>query len=655
MNYETLASEIKEGVGGQDNIISVIHCATRLRFKLKDNAAAHADALKNNPGIIMVVESGGQFQVVVGNQVAEVYQALLSLDGMARFSDPSASSEEKKENLLARFIDIISSIFTPFVGVMAAMGILKGFLALGIATQIIVESSGTYKLLFAASDALFYFFPIVLGYTAGKKFGGNPFTTLVIGATLVHPSMIAAFSAMQAPDHPILHFLGLPITFINYSSSVIPILFASWVSCKLEKPLNHWLHANIRNFFTPLLCVAISVPLTFLVIGPSATWLSQMLSGGYQWLYGLNSMLAGAVMGAFWQVCVIFGLHWGFVPLMLNNLSVMGHDTLLPLLTPAVLGQAGATLGVLLRTRDMKRKGIAGSAFSAAIFGITEPAVYGVTLPLRRPFIFGCIGGAVGAAVMGYFHTTIYSFGFPSIFTFTQIIPSTGVDSSVWAAVIGTLAAFTFAAITSWAFGIPKDDAQEAVVESTTQPAATPDYTGVVHDEPVTRDEPCIRDDSFTRDEKRVCTEELCSPLVGEVVPLAQVTDRTFASGVMGKGVAIRPLQGRLCAPVDGTVMSVFKTHHAIGLASRGGAEILIHVGIDTVRLDGRYFTVHVRVGDVVRRGDLLLEFDGPAIEAAGYDLTTPIVITNSENYQGVTPVASGKVDTNTPLVQLVY
>ncbi|WES88586.1 PTS beta-glucoside transporter subunit IIABC [Dickeya fangzhongdai] len=630
MNYETLASEIRDGIGGKDNIISVIHCATRLRFKLRDNANANADALKNNPGIIMVVESGGQFQVVVGNQVADVYQALLSLDGMARFSDSVAPEEEKKNSLFAGFIDIISSIFTPFVGVMAATGILKGFLALGVATHFMSESSGTYKVLFAASDALFYFFPIVLGYTAGKKFGGNPFTTLVIGATLVHPSMIAAFNAMQTPDHPTLHFLGIPITFINYSSSVIPILFASWVSCKLEKPLNRWLHANIRNFFTPLLCIVISVPLTFLLIGPSATWLSQMLAGGYQWLYGLNSLLAGAVMGALWQVCVIFGLHWGFVPLMLNNFSVIGHDTLLPLLVPAVLGQAGATLGVLLRTRDLKRKGIAGSAFSAAIFGITEPAVYGVTLPLRRPFIFGCIGGALGAAVMGYSHTTMYSFGFPSIFSFTQVIPPTGVDSSVWAAVIGTLAAFTFAALTSWSFGVPKDETQPAAADSPAVPVETQDNAGAVRD------------------------ETLFSPLAGEVLPLEQVADRTFASGVMGKGIAIRPTQGRLYAPVDGTVASLFKTHHAIGLASRGGAEVLMHVGIDTVRLDGRYFTPHVRVGDVVRQGDLLLEFDGPAIEAAGYDLTTPIVITNSEDYRGVEPVASGKVDANAPLTQLV-
>ncbi|WP_315710486.1 PTS beta-glucoside transporter subunit IIABC [Brenneria uluponensis] len=634
MKYKTLANEIIEGVGGLSNINSVLHCATRLRFKLKDNNKANATALKNNPGIIMVVESGGQFQVVIGNHVNEVYQDLIEMSGIQNLSDTSRDSsgdDTTKENILSRLIDVISGIFTPFIGVMAASGILKGFLALSLALGWMSDKSGTYKILFASSDALFYFFPIILGYTAGKKFGGNPFVSMVIGGTLVHPSMIAAFNAMQTAGYQSLHFLGIPITFINYSSSVIPIIFASWVSCKLEKPLNAFLHVNIRNFFTPLLCVMITVPLTFLLIGPTATWLSQMLASGYQLLYGFNSLLAGVFMGAIWQVCVIFGLHWGFIPIMLNNLSVMGHDTLLPLLTPAVLGQAGATLGVLLRTRDMKLKGISGSALSAAIFGITEPAIYGVTLPLRRPFIFGCIGGAIGAGIMGYFHSTIYSFGFPSIFTFTQIIPPSGIDSSVWAAIIGTAIAFVFAALATWLFGIKTAQPETATtaIESVQSSSAS----------------------FVTGDGRR---QTIMSPIQGKVLPLDQLSDRTFASGLMGKGIAIKPTEGQLFSPVNGTVASFFKTHHAIGLSTDEGAEVLIHVGVDTVKLDGKYFTPHVSIGDVVKQGDLLLEFDCLAIEQAGYDTTTPIIITNSDDYIDVLPVASGDITAKIPLLVLV-
>ncbi|WP_116186657.1 PTS beta-glucoside transporter subunit IIABC [Pectobacterium aquaticum] len=632
MEYKALATEILDGVGGRGNIISVIHCATRLRFKLKDNKKADAAALKNHSGVIMVVESGGQFQVVVGNHVSDVYRSLQNIAGL---TDQAGSSnnedgDEKKGNLLSRFIDVISGIFTPLIGVMVASGILKGFLALSLVCGWMVETSGTYKVLFAASDALFFFFPVVLGYTAGKKFGGNPFVTMVIGATLVHPSMITEFGAMQSANYQPLYFLGIPITFINYASSVIPIIFSAWLSSRLEKPLNAILHINIRNFFTPLLCLCITVPVTFLLIGPAATWLGHMLAGGYQLIYGLNSTIAGALMGALWQVFVIFGLHWGLTPLMINNLSVLGHDTLLPLLTPAVLGQAGAVLGVLLRTRDMKLKGISGSAFSAAIFGITEPAVYGVTLPLKRPFIFGCLGGAIGAGVMGYFHTTIYSFGFPSIFTFTQVIPPAGVDNSVWAAIIGTAIAFTFAAVATWAFGIPPQENAPAANAPTTAQQATQ------------------RQSDATR------KQEINSPIEGTVLPLEQVGDETFASGLMGKGIAIKPLAGRVVSPVNGKVASLFKTHHAIGLESEEGAEVLIHVGIDTVKLDGQYFTAHIKTGDVVKQGDLLVEFDYQAIEKAGYDTTTPVIITNSEDYVDVLPTAGDTVQEQGALLTLI-
>lgn len=629
MEYKMLASEIIEGVGGRDNINSVLHCATRLRFKLKDSAKADAATLKNNPGVIMVVESGGQFQVVIGNHVSDVYRDVVAAAGMENSENADSPQETPSDSLFSRFIDIIAGIFTPFIGVMAASGILKGLLALCQALGWLNESHGTYQILYAASDALFYFFPVILGYTAGKKFGGNPFTTMVIGGTLVHPLMITAFNAMQSADYQPMTFLGIPITFLNYSSSVIPIIFASWVSSRLEKKLSALLHANVRNFLTPLLCICITVPLTFLVIGPCATWLSELLASGYQWLYNLNSVVAGAVMGAIWQICVIFGLHWGLVPLMLNNLSVLGHDTLLPLLTPAVLAQAGATLGVLLRTRDAKLKGIAGSAFSASIFGITEPAVYGVTLPLRRPFIFGCMGGAIGAGIMGYFHTTIYSFGLPSIFTFTLIIPPEGFNSSVWAAIVGTVVAFLFAAVASWMFGIPATPL--APKKNDTAASAPVDNALGVR------------------------TETLASPLTGQAILLEEVSDSTFASGLLGKGIAIVPDEGTLYAPVDGTVASLFKTHHAMGLAADNGAEVLIHVGVDTVKLDGLYFTPHVAVGDVVKQGDRLLTFDVEAIAAAGYDLTTPIIISNSDGYLDVLPLARGAVAAGAPLLSLVH
>jgi len=633
MEYKELAQEILVGVGGRNNIISLVHCATRLRFKLKDTSKADVVGLKNNPGVIMVVESGGQFQVVIGNHVGEVFDALEVGDSTL---DNSAVSGGK-ENLFNRFIDVISGIFTPFIGIMAASGILKGFLSLAVACGWLLPSSGTYKVLFAASDALFYFLPIILGYTAGKKFGGNPFITMVIGAAMTHPLMITAFTASQlvAVHHvtvPPLYFLGIPLTFINYSSSVIPIIFASWVSCWLEKGVYQRLPGAVRNFITPLICIAVVVPLTFLMIGPAATWASQQLADGYQFIYAVSPVIAGAFMGAIWQVCVIFGLHWSFVPVMMNNLSVLGYDTLFPLLLPAVMGQVGATLGVLLKTKDAKLKGLAGSAFSAGIFGITEPAVYAVTLPRRRPFIFGCIGGAFGSAFLGFSHTTAYSVSLASIFTFTQVIPPTGFDRSVGAAIIGTIFSLVFATVATYFFGMKRELASsEATVPPTADlPLASP-----------------------AKREKEI----IFSPLSGLCVPCESVSDPTFSSGLLGKGVAIKPTRGQVVSPADGIIASLFSTHHAIGIQSSNRAEILIHVGIDTVKLNGRFFTAHVAEGESVKRGDVLLEFDIQAITEAGYDLTTLIIITNSDTYLDVIPASSipGNITAHAPLLTLLH
>ena len=624
MNYQPLAQQILKGVGGKENIQSLVHCATRLRFKLNSLAKPDTEALKQNPGVITVVESGGQYQVVIGNHVGEVYQALLAEGGLSEGEQSTATAA--KQPLFNRFIDIVSGIFTPFLGVMAASGILKGLLALSLAAGLLKEQSGSYQILFVASDALFYFFPIVLGYCAGKKFGGNPFVSMAIGAALVHPVMLQAFTQEQAGQAS-MHFFGVPVILINYASSVIPIILAAWLASLLERWMNPRMPGAIRNFITPLVCLAVVVPLSFLVIGPVATWLSQLLANGYLWIFGLSPLVAGLFLGGFWQVFVIFGLHWGLVPLMINNLSIYGQDSILPLLLAAVMGQGGATLGVMLRTRDTKLKGIAASAFSASIFGITEPAVYGVTLPHRRPFIFGCIGGALGAALIGFYHASTYSFGLASIFTLFQSVPKTGIDVTVFAVLGGSLFSLVFAALASYFFGL--NQATPPVTKSAE--AATPQQA------------PLIK------------TLTLNSPLSGKVIPLEKVADETFASGLLGKGIAIIPESGRVISPVDGTVASIFRTGHAVGLIADNGIEIMIHVGMDTVQLNGKHFTAHVTQDQAIRCGDVLIEFDIPALREAGYDLTTPVIVTNSDDYLDVLPASEQEyVSENKALISLI-
>ncbi len=609
MKYQALAEQIIDNIGGKDNVIDLIHCATRLRFKLKENKKANAEHLKQNPEIIAVVESGGQFQVVIGNHVNEVYQAVNQLMGKQFTQETQPQNTEKKEtkdkeNILSYFIDIVSSIFTPILGIMAASGILKGLLSLSATLDWLPTSSGTYQIWFAASDSLFYFFPLVLGYTAGKKFGGSPFLTMAIGGALVHPSMIDAFQQSLAAGTVPEYFLGIPVTFINYTASVIPIIFAAWLSCLLEKKLNQVLPSAMKNFISPLLCLLIIVPLTFLLIGPLATWVSLLIADSFQAIYNFAPVVAGAFMGAIWQVCVIFGLHWGIIPISINNLSVLGQDALVPLLLPAVAGQIGAALGVMLATKSAKMRIMAGSSVTAGLFGITEPAVYGVTLPLRRPFIFGCIGGGVGGAIIGYSQTLTFSFGLVNIFTFTQIIPDSGIDNTVWGAIIGTFISFIFATLATRFFGIKKDPAQ--AITASVQPTITP------------------------------TNNDVFSPLAGIAIPLTETPDETFASGLLGQGAAIIPSKGEVYAPFDGEVNSLFKTGHALGLLSQNGIELLIHVGIDTVKLDGLHFTPNIKQGDTFKTGDLLLTFDREKILEAGYDLTTPVIISNSDDYSSI-------------------
>lgn len=607
MKNKELAESIIKHVGGKDNVSSLVHCATRLRFVLKDNDKADAESLKKQAGIITVVQSGGQFQVVIGNHVNDVFNDIMELTQLNEKN--MADAPPKNSNILSKLIDLVSGIFIPALVIMVSGGILKGLISLLQVTDVIQAGTSTYNFFYAIADAPFYYLPIILGFCAVKKFGGNPFVGMAIGAALIHPNVVGMLGNSLEVN---TEFFFIPIKLIPYPSSVFPIILASWFYSFLEKGFNKILHDSFKKFIAPLLGILITVPLTFALIGPIVTFLSDIIAAGILAVYQLNSVIASMILAALWQVMVIFGIHWGLVPFAMNNLTINHEDFMLPILLPAVFAQVGAVLAVMLRTKDKQFKALASSSVLSGIFGVTEPAIYGVNLPLKRPFIIGCVSASIGGAIVGYYHTVIYSFGLISIFSFLQIIPAEGIDQRFYAVVIGTLLSFTIAAILTYFFGIPKEE-NKTNTEGTTST------------------------ESLTTTESadfEIIT--VSSPMKGEVIPLAQVKDPTFASELMGKGIAIIPTVGQAVAPEDGEIVSLFRTKHAIGFLTQSGVEILIHIGIDTVKLDGQHFEAHVEAGNKVKKGDLLVSFDIEAIKKAGFEITTPIIITNSDDYQDV-------------------
>jgi len=610
MNDKELSSKILELVGGESNVNSVFHCATRLRFQLKDRDKADKEALQKTPGIITVVESSGQFQVVVGNNVGPVYEKMIEGTSIGNADASKKEESSEKSTILGKAVDIISSIFSPTLGALAGAGLLKGLVALFLFLKWLDASSGTYLVLNAASDSVFYFLPIFLAVTASRKFKTNMFVSVAIAGALVYPAVIAAVSA---PDK--LTFLGIPMVLMNYSSSVIPIILAVWVQSYVEKWFNSFVHSSVKNILVPMLSLVIVIPLTFLVFGPIGSMISSGLATGYGWIYNLSPLLAGAVAGAFWQVFVIFGVHWGFVPVILSNIAEVGYDTMLPMLTAAILAQAGAVFGVFLKTKDTQLKALAGSSVVASVFGITEPAIYGVTLKLKKPFIYACIAGAVGGAIIGSGGAQAVAFALPGLLALPTYI-GTGFLSVI----IGLVVAFVLALVIVMVLGF-KDSVQEQAAPKEEAPASTPVQESTV-----------------------LKKEIIESPLQGAVKPLESLPDEAFASGAMGQGIVIEPSEGRLTSPVNGTITTVFPTGHAIGITSDEGAELLIHVGVNTVRLKGKHFEKQVQEGDRVEKGQLILLFDIEQIQAAGYVTSTPVIVTNSANYLDVLKTSESEV-----------
>ncbi|MBI0155362.1 MULTISPECIES: beta-glucoside-specific PTS transporter subunit IIABC [Gilliamella] len=607
MKNKQLAEVIIEHVGGKDNITSLVHCATRLRFALKDESKANAEFLKKQAGIITVVQSGGQFQVVIGNSVADVFNAIMQLTHLNEKPTNDAPSAAPK-GIVSKLIDLVSSIFIPALVVLVAGGIFKGIVAILQVMELVQAGSPTLNFLNAIADAPFYYLPIILGFSAVKKFGGNPYVGMALGGALVHPSVVGMLgNAFELQTE----FFSIPIKLIPYPSSVFPIILAAWFYSLLERNLNKIMHDSFKKFIAPLFGLIITVPITFAVIGPVVSFLSDTVANGIIYVYQLNSVIASMILAALWQVMVVFGIHWGLVPFAMNNISVYQEDFMIPILFPAVFAQVGAVLAVMLRSKDPQVKTLASSSVLSGIFGVTEPAIYGINLPLKRPFIIGCISAMIGGGIVGYYHSVIYSFSFISIFSFLQLIPPTGINEKFYAVVFGSLISFAVATLVTYLFGIPKDKNQNNENET----------------------ENSDSNNNKTDSDELVKTITIASPLTGQIIDLKEVNDATFASGLMGKGTAIIPTIGEAVAPEDGEVVSLFRTKHAIGFQTKSGAEILIHIGVDTVKLDGQHFEAHVESGQKVKKGDRLVSFDIEAIKQAGFEVTTPIIITNSDDY----------------------
>lgn len=612
-----LAKRILEEIGGSENVANSTHCATRLRLVLKEEDDAMVEKVKQIPGVIDVVRKGGQFQIVIGNTVDKVYG---QFEEMTDKSNDARHSEETSQegNVFTRIIATMSAVFAPFVYVLAAAGMIQGSLIILSQFWPNIVETGTYQVFDVMSWAPFVFLPIFIAITASKHFRTNTYTAVFANAALVAPGFTEL--AQRAGAGEAITFLGSPLSETVYTSTVIPALLLVWLLRYLERFFERMLPDAVTRLFTPLFSVIIAVPLTILVIGPISSAGANVVATGYTALSESFPALAGIIIGGLWQIFVLMGIHWGITPVILANHEQYGMDTFQAYQTIAVIAQVGAALAVFLKAKKQDVRSVSLSATITGIFGITEPAIYGVNLRYKKPFVIGIISGAVGALVASFFGVYSYVYtGLPGPLTVINNY-SPENPGSFWGVLTGAAIAIVLPVILVQIFGYGEDAVETTGVEETD-----------------------------TRDAKASQEVELAEqphvtvypPLQGTIVPMDEVPDPVFSSGAMGKGIAIEPTEGRVVAPFNGEVTLVAETKHAIGLTSDEGVEVLIHVGLETVELNGKPFTVHVKAGEKVSKGELLLEVDLDQLKAANYQTITPVVVTNTHELREVAATES--------------
>lgn len=621
-NYPKLAGEILELVGGASNVQAATHCATRLRLVLHKTPSDAKERVAALPGVITVVEAAGQFQVVIGGHVGEVHHALTE---KADFST-EISSQGSKPSILNRIIGTMSAVFAPFLYILAAAGLLQGILIVIRFAWPEFKGTGTDLVMSSISWAPFTFLPILIAITASKHFRVNPMVAVLCCAALVSPDLSAL--AVRVKEGESLSLFGVALNPTTYTATVLPPLILVWVLSYFERFLSRHLRGVAQSVLVPLISVVVMVPLVLLVIGPVSAAGASGVADGYNWLVDVAPPVAAGLIGGLWQIAVIFGVHWGFTPFVLNNFDRFGEDSFQAFQTAAVVSQVGAALGVFLKSRSAEMRGVAGAATLTGMFGITEPSIYGVTLRLKRPFIIACLTGAVGAIIMALFDSRYFAFaGLPGPLTLVNAV-SVEHPNAFIGMLIGSCVAFFGATLLVYLIGF-KEPALDTEVPTT--------GTGATQHSLSEADRDFAQKVDDAHGELVVS-----SPLSGIVHPLSHTPDEVFSTGAMGVGVAIEPSDESVLAPFDGRVVAVFPTKHAIGMISNDGVELLIHIGIDTVNLQGKYFTAHVAKGDNVRVGDLLVEFDAEAIKSEGYSLITPVIITNSSSFNDVSTIPSG-------------
>lgn len=637
--YKQLAQDIIKNVGGKENINGLAHCITRLRFKLKDESIANDDVLKNMGDVVTVMKSGGQYQVVIGNHVEAVYKDVVEIIDLDNLN---ASSETKKSgSILDKGIDIISGIFQPVLGIMAACGMLKGLNALFVALGLYSATSGGYMVINAAGDALFTFLPLFLGYTSAKKFGLKPMLGLALGAAMCYPAiqgssisagadaMYTLFKGTMFASPVYIDFFGLPIISMDYTGTVVPIIFVVYFASKCEKLFNKFVPDLVKFFFVPMLTLLVTLPVALIVIGPIATFGSTLISEAVLSIRDFSPLLAGAIVGFSWQILVIFGLHWGFIPVYINNVMTLGYDNVMMPFFACTFATSAVVLAIFIKTKDKKLKEMAIPNFISGIFGVTEPAIYGMLLPLKKPFIISCIASGIGGAFYGFFNLRKFITGGMGIFELPAMIEPNGGMGNLIVALSGMAISMVVAFVLTMVLYKDKEEVKEV--------------------------ENKVKEETKEVKSTKLEKEVVVSPIKGEVLNLSDIEDAAFSSGVLGQGVAIMPSDGKVVAPVNGVVTTLFPSLHAIGILSDEGVEVLIHIGLNTVQLEGRGFESFIKQGDKITKGQAILKFDIDVIKEAGYSVVTPIVVTNSSQFLDVVQTESKNIELEDNLITVIF